>query len=88
MGKGRKPIVLPMVGAINIHHIGFGQKIVMPTSITYLRPGITRSSSSGDTRQRCLTLVQGSATCTAGSSDVRSLATAALSEGWSTLDVG
>jgi hypothetical protein len=39
-----------MVGAINIHHIGFGKKIVMPTSITYLRPGITRSSSSGDTR--------------------------------------
>ncbi len=35
-----------MVGAINIHHIGFGKKIVMPRFITYLRPGITRSSSS------------------------------------------
>ena len=67
-----------MVGAVNIHHIGFGKKIVMPTSITYLRPGITRSSSSGDTRQCYLTLVQGSATCTTGSS----------SEDWSTLSLG
>lgn len=67
-----------MVGALNIHHIGFGKKIVMPSSITYLRPGITRSSSSGDTRQRCLTLVQGSATCTTGSS----------TEDWSTLSLG
>lgn len=67
-----------LVGAINIHHIGIRKKIVMPTSITYLRPAITRSSSSGDTRQCCLTLVQGSATCTAGSSP----------EDWSTLSLG
>jgi putative transposase len=32
-----------MVGAVNIHHIGFGKKIVMPDLFTYLRPGITRS---------------------------------------------
>jgi hypothetical protein len=67
-----------LVGAINIHHIGFGKKIVMPSSITYLRPGITRSSSSGDTRQSCLTSLTGSATCIAGSS----------SEDWSTTNVG
>ncbi|MFP5269976.1 RNA-guided endonuclease InsQ/TnpB family protein [Coleofasciculus sp.] len=57
-----------LVGAVNIHHIGFGKKIVMPTRITYLRPGITRSSSSGDTRHSCLTLDLGSATCISGSS--------------------
>lgn len=67
-----------MVGAINIHHIGMGKKIVMPSDITYLRPGITRGSSSGDTRHSCLALVQGSATCGAGSS----------TEDWSTLDAG
>jgi hypothetical protein len=63
-----------MVGAINIHYIGFGKKIVMPRFITYLRPGITRSSSSGDTRHSCLTLSSRSAPCTAGFS----------SEDWST----
>lgn len=57
-----------VVGAVNIHHIGFGKKIVMPTRITYLRPGITRSSSSGDTRHSCPTLDLGSATCISGSS--------------------
>lgn len=67
-----------LVGAVNIHHIGFGKKIVMPTSITYLRPGVTRSSSSGDTRPSCLTLVQESATCTTGS----------FPEDWSTLSLG
>ncbi|HEY9633825.1 MAG TPA: transposase [Coleofasciculaceae cyanobacterium] len=51
-----------MVGAVNIHYIGFDKKIVMPSSITYLRPGIARSSSSGDTRHSCLTPSSRSAT--------------------------
>jgi putative transposase len=76
-----------MVGAINIHHIGFGKKIVMPASITYLQPGVTRGSSSGDTRQCCLALVSGSATCIAGSS-VGRCPPASLTEDWSTTYLG
>lgn len=43
-----------LVGSVNMHPIGFGEKIQFPTQITYLRPGFVRSSSSADTRQRCL----------------------------------
>lgn len=56
-----------LVGSVNMHPIGFGEKIQFPEKITYLRPGKIRSSSSADTRQRCLRESVGQAPAPQGS---------------------
>ncbi|MFL5653161.1 MAG: RNA-guided endonuclease InsQ/TnpB family protein [Ktedonobacteraceae bacterium] len=44
-----------LVGSINMHRLAYGEQVLFPRSCTYLRPGLSRSSSSrADTPQRCL----------------------------------
>ncbi|CAL1242020.1 RNA-guided endonuclease InsQ/TnpB family protein [Candidatus Methylocalor cossyra] len=42
-----------VVGAVNMHPPAFGQGVLFPTRLTYLRPGILRRSSRLDTGQSC-----------------------------------
>jgi len=42
-----------IVGSANMHELAFQQKVAFPRSVTYLRPGSLRRSSSLDTGQRC-----------------------------------
>ena len=44
-----------LVGSVNMHTLAYGEQVEFPRSFTYLRPGLSRSSSSrADTPQRCL----------------------------------
>ncbi len=43
-----------LVGSVNMHHVAYGTQVKFPRSFTYLRPGLSRSSSRADTPQRCL----------------------------------
>jgi putative transposase len=44
-----------LVGSVNMHKLAFGTQVRFPRSFTYLRPGLSRESSSrADTPQRCL----------------------------------
>jgi putative transposase len=43
-----------LVGSVNMHPIGFNEKVIFPFEITYLLPGQTRRSSSLGTGQSCL----------------------------------
>lgn len=38
-----------LVGSVNMHRLAYGKQIMFPRSITYLRPGSSRSSSRADT---------------------------------------
>ncbi|HZR39154.1 MAG TPA: transposase [Ktedonobacteraceae bacterium] len=38
-----------VVGAVNMHQIAYGEQVIFPRSITYLRPGSSRRSSRADT---------------------------------------
>jgi putative transposase len=42
-----------IVGSANMHELAFQQKVAFPRSVTYLRPGRLRRSSSLDTGQSC-----------------------------------
>jgi hypothetical protein len=39
---------------VNMHKLAYGEPVMFPRSITYLRPGMLRRSSRADTPQRCL----------------------------------
>jgi putative transposase len=44
-----------LVGSVNMHRLAFGEQVEFPRSFTYLRPGLSRTSSSrADTPQGCL----------------------------------
>ncbi len=43
-----------LVGSVNMHQVAYGTQVKFPRSVTYLRPGLSRSSSRADTPQRCL----------------------------------
>ena len=44
-----------LVGSVNMHKLAFGSQVMFPRSFTYLRPGLSRSSSSrADTPLCCL----------------------------------
>ncbi len=43
-----------LVGSVNMHTLAFGTQVMFPRSFTYLRPGLSRSSSRADTPQCCL----------------------------------
>ncbi len=43
-----------LVGSVNMHTLAYGTQVMFPRSFTYLRPGLSRSSSRADTSQRCL----------------------------------
>ncbi|MFL5697144.1 MAG: RNA-guided endonuclease InsQ/TnpB family protein [Ktedonobacteraceae bacterium] len=43
-----------IVGSVNMHKLAYGEQVMFPRSITYLRPGMLRRSSRADTPQRCL----------------------------------
>jgi putative transposase len=43
-----------LVGSVNMHQLAYGSQVRFPRSFTYLRPGVTRSSSRADTPQCCL----------------------------------
>jgi putative transposase len=43
-----------IVGSVNMHQLVYGEQVVFPRSITYLRPGFSRRSRRADTPQRCL----------------------------------
>jgi len=44
-----------LVGSVNMHELAYGKQVEFPRSFTYLRPGLSRSSSSrADTPQCCL----------------------------------
>jgi putative transposase len=43
-----------IVGSFNMHKLAYGEQVVFPRSITYLRPGPSRRSSRAGTPQRCL----------------------------------
>jgi putative transposase len=43
-----------LVGSVNMHQLAFQQRVAFPRSVTYLRPGKIRRSSSLDTGQSCL----------------------------------
>jgi len=43
-----------LVGSINMHKLAYGEQVMFPRSFTYLRPGLSRSSSRADTPQRGL----------------------------------
>lgn len=43
-----------IVGSVNMHPIGFNEKVIFPVLITYLLPGQIRRSSSPGTGQSCL----------------------------------
>ena len=38
-----------IVGSVNMHPIAFAEQVSFPRSVTYLRPGLSRSSSRADT---------------------------------------
>lgn len=38
-----------VVGSVNMHKIAFDEHVLFPRSVTYLRPGLSRSSSRADT---------------------------------------
>ncbi len=38
-----------LVGSVNMHTLAFGTQVMFPRSFTYLRPGVSRSSSRADT---------------------------------------
>jgi len=38
-----------IVGSINMHKLAFGEHVLFPRSVTYLRPSLSRSSSRADT---------------------------------------
>jgi len=38
-----------VVGSVNMHKLAFGEQVSFPRSVTYLRPGLSRSSSRADT---------------------------------------
>lgn len=43
-----------LVGSVNMHMLAYGEQVEFPRSFTYLRPGLSRSSSSrADTPQSC-----------------------------------
>jgi putative transposase len=47
-----------VVGTVNMHLLAFGEKVMFPHSITYLRPGEIRGrSSSPGTGQSCLGMI-------------------------------
>jgi putative transposase len=60
--KGRNWVCSPcgfighrdLVGSVNMHHLAYGTQVMFPRSVTYLRPGPSRSSRRADTPQRCL----------------------------------
>src|SRR5258708_4183088 len=43
-----------LVGSVNMHQLAFGSQVLFPGSFTYLRPGLSRSSSRADTPRSCL----------------------------------
>ncbi len=43
-----------LVGSVNMHKIAYGESVMFPRSITYLRPGPSRRSSRAGTPQCCL----------------------------------
>jgi putative transposase len=43
-----------LVGSVNMHTLAYGTQVMFPRSFTYLRPGMSRSSSRADTPQCCL----------------------------------
>jgi putative transposase len=43
-----------LVGSVNMHQVAYGTQVKFPRSFTYLRPGLSRSSSRADTPQCCL----------------------------------
>jgi len=43
-----------IVGSINMHRLAYGEQVMFPRCVTYLRPGLSRRSSRADTPQRCL----------------------------------
>jgi putative transposase len=43
-----------LVGSVNMHPLAYGEKVIFPRIVTYLRPGLTRRSSRAGTPQRCL----------------------------------
>src|SRR6266581_7777678 len=40
-----------LVGAVNMHQLAFSEHVIFPRSVTYLRPGLARSSSRADAPQ-------------------------------------
>jgi hypothetical protein len=43
-----------LVGSVNMHTLAYGTQVMFPRSFTYLRHGMSRSSSRADTPQCCL----------------------------------
>ena len=43
-----------IVGSVNMHKLAYSEQVMLPRSITYLRPGPLRRSSRADTPQCCL----------------------------------
>jgi putative transposase len=43
-----------IVGSVNMHQLAYGEPVMFPRSVTYLRPGPPRRSSRADTPQSCL----------------------------------
>jgi putative transposase len=43
-----------LVGSVNMHKLAYGAQVMFPRSVTYLRPGLSRSSSRADTPPCCL----------------------------------
>jgi putative transposase len=50
-----------LVGSVNMHQLAYGTQVMFPRSFTYLRPGLSRSSSRADTPLCCLSESAGQA---------------------------